>query len=643
MMARFSLRWKFILAIAAGTVMSATLVAAGFSWRDWSRYWEHTTAEISAVANIVSSQLGAAVMLSDERAAAEVVGSLRGDSRIRSATVYGAGKGCFASFTRKMSQGCPPRPEDGIYRDHDALVVTRPITAGDDRIGTLSVIADVPPIREIVFGYLKGATLIVLLSLIVSVAVAILLQTRVSGPILAITGVVREITETRQFGKRVDVSSSDEVGALATSFNLMLDQIEERDAELARRREQLEHEVVERTHVNEELQRAKERAESAARIKTEFLANMSHEIRTPINGVSGMIALALANCKDQEVQDQLTSAQVAAGSLISIVNDILDFSKIEAGKMTLDLVDFDLGKAVDECVQLLKPAAQGKGLDLGFTFDEDCPRWLKGDPHRLRQILVNLVGNAVKFTVSGSVHVRMKSAKAGVILFEVADTGIGIPADKIATIFSAFTQADGSHSRRFGGSGLGLTITNRLVTLMGGEVWVESEPGRGTSFFVSLPLPSGSELKTIDTSGSSYSDLPIREVLVAEDNKINQKVVCGLLRRQNWNVTLVDDGTKAYEAFLNGRFDLILMDVQMPGLDGLQATALIREQERRSARKPTPIIALTAHALQAQHAECIAHGMDAVVVKPLQMPALLECIAGVLKSKQPDSAGCAAT
>jgi two-component system, sensor histidine kinase len=643
MMERFSLRWKFILAIAAGTVMSATLVAAGFSWRDWNRYWEHTTAEISALANVVSSQLGAAVMLGDKRAAAEVVASLGSDSRIRSATVYGTEKGCFAAFTRSKSQSCPLRPEDGIYRDHDALIVTRSITAGEDRIGTLSVIADVLPIREIVFGYLKGAIVIVLLSLVVSAALAILLQARVSRPILAITGVVQEITETRQFGKRVHVSSSDEVGALATSFNLMLDQIEERDAELARRREQLEHEVVERTHVNAELQQAKEKAESAARIKTEFLANMSHEIRTPINGVSGMIALALANCKDPEVQDQLTSAQIAAGSLISIVDDILDFSKIEAGKMTLDLVDFDLGKTVDECVQLLKPAAQGKGLRLGFTFEDKCPRWLKGDPHRLRQILVNLVGNAVKFTASGSVHIGVKRDRPGVVRFEVSDTGIGIPADKIATIFSAFTQADGSHSRRFGGSGLGLTITNRLVTLMGGEVWVESEPGQGTSFFVSLPLPPGSEQRMSNSSGSNNSDLPIREVLVAEDNKINQKVVCGFLRRQHWNVTLVDDGAKAYQTFLNGQFDLILMDVQMPGLDGLQATALIREEERRSARKPTPIIALTAHALQAQHEECIAHGMDAVVVKPLQMPALLECIAGLLNARHSDSADCATT
>jgi signal transduction histidine kinase/CheY-like chemotaxis protein len=526
-------------------------------------------------------------------------------------------------FSRTASGKCPPQPADGFRKEPHALTVTRAIAVGKERLGTLSVSADIPSFRVVVNQYLHGSLLVVLLSLLVSVGLAILLQSRVSAPILVIAGVARQIARTHRFGKRVEVSSGDEVGALAASFNFMLDEIEKRDTELAVHREQLEREVAERSRVNAELHVAKERAEIAARLKAEFLANMSHEIRTPLNGVSGMIALALADSTEGEVRSQLTMAQTAAMSLTAIVNDILDFSKVEAGKMTLETVDFSLRRMLDECLQLFRIAAAEKEIPLRATLDNGCPEWLHGDPVRVRQILVNLVGNAVKFTASGYVHVHVARTASGHIQFEVADTGIGIPEEKLGNIFQPFTQADGSHTRKFGGTGLGLAITQRLVELMNGSMSAESQVARGSRFFVTLPLQAGCEPAAGEPIPSDNTDDRRLDVLVAEDNVINQKVIRGFLKRRNWKVTIVNDGQGALSTFRARQFDVILMDVQMPGIDGLEATRLIREEERQRGLPRIPIIALTAHALRSQHDECLASGMDAVLTKPLDPAALL--------------------
>jgi CheY-like chemotaxis protein len=257
---------------------------------------------------------------------------------------------------------------------------------------------------------------------------------------------------------------------------------------------------------------------------------------------------------------------------------------------------------------------------------------VRGDPLRLRQVLVNMIGNAVKFTLEGRVDVRVTPPRRGIVRFEVRDTGIGIPRDKLDTIFEAFTQADGSHTRRFGGSGLGLTITRRLVNLMGGELSAESEVGRGSKFAIELPL---AETERDVSPGLARSpglavDLPRLHVLVAEDNLVNQKVTSGILLRQGWTVTLAADGEEAYRCFQNERFDLILMDIQMPELDGLEASTLIRSEEQRRSLPRTPILAVTAHAARAQHEQCMVHGMDGVVTKPLDLATLVEAIRAVL-------------
>ena len=627
-----SLRRKLIIITSLGSLATAVIAAAAYTYWDLSRFWKQTAVEVTALASVVGDQAGPAVVLKDVKAAAEILGSLRSDSRIRDAVLYGARAECFASFHRDQAEPCVPQEQDGVHWAAETIVVSRPITAGNERVGTIRLAADLPTPAAVLRQYLRGAALIIVLKLLMAAILVAILQHHVAGPILAIANTARRMAETHSFKERVPVRSRDEVGVLASSFNTMLDEIERRDAELVQQRERLQQEVMQRSLVNRELHQAKDKAEEAVRLKSEFLANMSHEIRTPLNGVTGMITLALDRCTDQESREQLRMAKNAAMSLTTILNDILDLSRLEAGKLKIDSVTFNLRQMLRDSLWIFDQAVREKHLLLTMEVASDCPEEVLGDAMRLRQVLINLVGNAVKFTLEGQVHVAVSTAEPDRLCFDVRDTGIGIPKDKLEAVFEAFTQADGSHTRRFGGSGLGLTITKRLVVLMGGQITARSEEGRGSVFSVVVPLPSGlGKASPKDTAAAvPMPALPKLHVLVAEDNPVNQKVAAGILRRQGWTVTVASNGQQAYDKFLANQFDLILMDVQMPEVDGLEAAALIRDEERRRSLPRTPIISVTAHASDVQHQQCIVHGMDAVVTKPIDVNELYQTIRDIL-------------
>lgn len=474
--------------------------------------------------------------------------------------------------------------------------------------------------------------------LIIGILVSMILSEKITKPIVILKEAANRVASGDK-NVHIDIATSDEIEVLGKSFNNMVGRVRNSIDELERK--------------SRELNTARKKAEEVSRLKSEFIANMSHEIRTPLNGVIGMADLTMETELTDEQREYQEALKYSADSLLAVINDILDFSRIEAGRMELDPVDFQLRESLGAMIKTMVMRAQQKNIKLSFSVANDVPVWLRGDPNRLNQVILNLLGNSLKFTESGIIFLdvsREWTRDEKICLhFAVTDTGIGIPAEKQSEVFQAFSQADGSTTRKYGGTGLGLAICRQLTHMMGGSVSVESpspraaslskshkdlnatvNPGSTFHFTAILQVKEDPIQKQADDSINSHilarnENGNSLQILLAEDNLINQKLAKRLLEKRGHHVVVAGDGKAALEVFDQERFDLVLMDIQMPEMDGFEATKMIREREAKLKEK-TPILAMTAHALNGDQERCIEAGMDGYLSKPIKIGEMMEMI-----------------
>ncbi len=619
-----SIKYKIIFVVISTSLIALLLSGITFFIYDKEEFKIKTIKDLSILADVIGHNSSAAVTFNDSIASSEILNTLRFNKHIREAEIIMPDNSILTQYNKDNSNIINEFffiEKDSIISSENSITVIKPIIYEEELIGNIIILSDLTEYSEKINRLIKVIGIIILSALLIAILISMQLQKIISRPIFKLLDIMLGISKNKDYSVRIKKAGNDEIGSLISGFNQMLEQIERQDIDL---------------------KFAKNKAENLAKIKEQFLANISHEIKTPMNAIIGMSYLLNDTNLNKEQKTYIKHIKNSSDSLLVLINDVLEYSKIEAGKIIVEEIEFNLHTLLVEIKEVLGIKADEKNIELVLNISGDTPRYIIGDKYRLNQILLNLIGNGIKFTETGSVIVETKmineTDKTISILFTVIDTGIGIIKSKLKTIFSSFSQASSDTTRKYGGTGLGLSISKDLVELLGGKMYVYSNSNEGSNFSFYLSFKKTNEDKKELENDSTQIPVDIEgvesaNILFVEDNKLNQILTKKILNKSGFNVEITENGKTAIELIKEKNYDLILMDLHMPEMDGFETTKHIRTKLKNNKRN-IPIIALTGASMGDEREKCFLIGMNEYIAKPFDPKKLISIINEVLKNEK---------